>query len=302
MDIKKLKAGSHIVTFTNTGYETLSAEILVSSTGVSCIKVTGGLCGSTTPPGVNIPGVWSVFGTLKLKEAPPPPETGYLSVTSDPSGANVSVAGVPIGTTPITRYELPIGTPTVTLTLAGYDPVTQPATITSGQITPFDVPFIPIPELNKGALSVMSAPSGAAVRVDEIYIGTTPISGYTLAAGTKSVTMALSGYESTTLSVTIAAGETKDMGTVTLTEAVVPTDICGWIDEVGVGSLTKDHARYVYLLSIGASDLAEVKYQGLIPKPSPIAVTLATRDNARGIYAYSIGGTDLGNLKTKCNY
>jgi hypothetical protein len=305
MPLKNLKAGNYIVTFTNAGHETLSAEILVSASGVSCIKVTGGSCGSTTPPGINMVSTWSVFGTLKPIVAPPPPpppEMGYLSVTSTPTGANVSVDGTPIGTTPITHYELPVGTPVVSLTKSGYTPVSQPTTITAGETTPFDVPFIPIPPENKGALSVTSTPTGAAVTVDGASIGTTPISAYELTVGTKSVSLTLEGYETATQSVTIVAGETNDMGTVTLTEVVVPTDVCGWIDEVGVGSLTADHARYVYLLSTGSTVLAELKYQGLTPKPSPIEQSLATLDNARGIYVYSTGGFVLGNLKTGCNY
>lgn len=300
---KNLKAGSHIITFSAPGYDTLRAEILVSSSGVTCIKVEGdGSCGSTTPPGVNMTGIWSVFGTLKPIAAPPPPETGYLSVTSTPTGANVSVDGTPIGTTPISLYELPIGSPTVSLTKSGYTPVSQPTTITAGETTPFDVPFIPIPPENKGALSVMSSPPGAAVTVDGASIGTTPISAYELTVGTKSVTLTLEGYESATQSVTIAVGETNDMGTITLTVSVVPTTIGGWIDEVEVGALTRDHALYVYYISTGATGAAEAVYATLSPKPARIDPLLATRENGLGIYYYSIGAMSAGNTLTGCNY
>ena len=89
MTIKNLKAGEYTITWSDPDHETLSAEISVSSSGVTCLKVTGGSCGSTTPPGVNMVGAWSVFGTLKPVAAPPPPEKGYISVTSSPANASV---------------------------------------------------------------------------------------------------------------------------------------------------------------------------------------------------------------------
>jgi len=92
------------------------------------------------------------------------------------------------------------------------------------------------------------------------------------------------------------------MGTVTLTEVVVPTDIGGWIDEVSVGALTRDHALYVYYLSTGASGAAEAVYTTLSPKPARIDPLLASRENGLGIYYYSIGAMSAGNALTGCNY
>jgi parallel beta-helix repeat protein len=92
----------------------------------------------------------------------------------------------------------------------------------------------------------------------------------------------------------------------TLSPTSTPTPsgegICGWIDEVGVGSLTRNHSLYVYYLSIGGINLAELTYQELNPKPSRLDVSLATKDNWLGIYDYSIGAVVAGNILTGCSF
>ena len=304
MPIRNLKAGNHIVAFTNPGFETLSAEILVSSSGVTCIKVTGGSCGSTTPPGVNMIGVWSVFGTLKPKVAPPPPPPpakGYLSVTSTPSGASVDVNGTCIGRTPVTRYELATGSKLVTLRLSGYKPEEEGVTILENETADLFVSLSAIAPSEEGFLTVTSLPSGASVSLGGVSIGSTPITAYGLPAGAKVVSISLSGYETATQSVTVVAGETSTIA-VTLEEAVVPTDICGWIDQVGVAALTRDHSLYMYALSTGSTAMADLYYADLSPKPSELPLALATRDNSLAIYSYSIGSMSMGNLYSNCNY
>lgn len=65
----ELSLGTHSVRFENVGYDILLAEIDVAETGVSCLSVTDGLCGSLVPPGV-IASNFLVTGYLK--EAPAP--------------------------------------------------------------------------------------------------------------------------------------------------------------------------------------------------------------------------------------
>jgi len=42
----------YTIELTKAGYNDLVADIDVAEAGVSCLSVTGGLCGSSTPPGV----------------------------------------------------------------------------------------------------------------------------------------------------------------------------------------------------------------------------------------------------------
>ncbi|MCK4681701.1 PKD domain-containing protein, partial [Candidatus Bipolaricaulota bacterium] len=70
------------------------------------------------------------------------PQTGTLWVTSSPQGAAVTIDGAPAGTTPI-QVSVTAGTHTVTLSLAGYQTVTQQATVFAGQTAYVQVPMTP---------------------------------------------------------------------------------------------------------------------------------------------------------------
>jgi len=299
MVVKNLAPGSYIVTFSNTGYETLRAEISVSKEGlIGCVKVEGGgSCDSLAPGSVKITGTLSALGTLKPIGVPP--VNGYLSVSSTPSGASIDVNGMSIGKTPVTGYELATGSKLVTLRLSGYTPEERSVTITDGETATIDVTLSPLPVEEEGFLFVTSVPSGANVSIGGISIGTTPIDNYGLPAGSKTVTISMSGYETATRAVTIVAGETATID-VTLVEEV--TTIGGWIDEVNVSALNRDHWMYVYNITIGATGAADALYATLSPKPSPINPILATRDNWMGLYNYSIGAMAAGNALTGCNY
>jgi len=61
----ELALGEHTVKWSKAGYDDLIATINVMDTGVSCVSVKGGACGSTTPPGVVISDSFTVTGYLK---------------------------------------------------------------------------------------------------------------------------------------------------------------------------------------------------------------------------------------------
>lgn len=48
----ELSLGEHSVLWSLSGYADLNATIDVGESAVTCVSVTGGSCGSTTPPGV----------------------------------------------------------------------------------------------------------------------------------------------------------------------------------------------------------------------------------------------------------
>lgn len=82
----------------------------------------------------------------------------------------------------------------------------------------------------------------------------------------------------------------------------VTEPICLWIDEIGLQNLTRDHAIYVYCLSLGAFAAAGKKYEQFVPKPSQLDATKVTRDLALGVYFYSEGAILSGNILTNCDY
>jgi len=73
----------------------------------------------------SVAGRW--FGQLLEVEAKP-----TLTVTSDPSGANVAVDGTGYGRTPLTLRDLPPGTHTVIVSMTGRQPVTRSVELRAG--------------------------------------------------------------------------------------------------------------------------------------------------------------------------
>lgn len=83
--------------------------------------------------------------------------------------------------------------------------------------------------------------------------------------------------------------------------------ICFWIGSFGPQNITKDHAIYLYCLSLGAFKAAEKKYEQLVqlvPKTPKIDTkkVKVTQDLTLGVYFYSAGARVSGNYLTKCNY
>ena len=60
-----LAPGQHSISMSLANHNLLTAIISVSSTGaVSCVSVSGGSCGDTTPPGIVVSGI-TIIGYLK---------------------------------------------------------------------------------------------------------------------------------------------------------------------------------------------------------------------------------------------
>lgn len=83
MVVINLTEGTHTIKWSLSGYNDLTAQIRVSSTGaVTCISVTGGSCSGSTPPTVSINGS-TVTGFLKSTSGPPPSDKKYIPIQAE---------------------------------------------------------------------------------------------------------------------------------------------------------------------------------------------------------------------------
>jgi alpha-tubulin suppressor-like RCC1 family protein len=152
----------------------------------------------------------------------PSQQTATLTITSTPEGAEVLLDGTKIGTTPLTKNDVTPGTHTLRLTLVGYsDYSTMLAPMQAGGEQTVH------PTLSKtgGAstaaiLTVASAPSGAKVLLDDISIGTTPITQRTVTPGSHVVRLTLAGYKDYSTTLTLQAGEIQTVNPVLAKAAV----------------------------------------------------------------------------------
>jgi serine/threonine protein kinase len=160
---------------------------------------------------------------------------GRLQIRSTPPGATVQVDGVMRGVTPLALTDVDLGSRTVSLSRTGY--VGQERRVTLSKARPsqaIDVRLPPVrtaaatrtapasPPTRKapapppvaqpavtglGGLVIDSRPPGAAVTVNGVPRGTTPISIGRLPVGTYTVTMRLSKYLPVSMVVEVKQGE-----------------------------------------------------------------------------------------------
>ena len=78
------------------------------------------------------------------------------------------------------------------------------------------------PPPSKGYLTVNTSPTGAGVRVGAVSCGTTPVTACELSPGWKEIILTKTGYNERVLMEEIKAGQTINLGTITLTPTGVP--------------------------------------------------------------------------------
>jgi hypothetical protein len=146
---------------------------------------------------------------LNVNLVPVSPQTGSLSITSDPGGADIYIDGSYRGPAPAVVPGLAPGSHTVRLQKAGYDEYISAVTIYAGQRTPLQVTFSPSPP-HVGSIEVNSDPAGASLFLDGHYMGLTPAAESfdltSITPGLHTVQLTLEDYQTYTRTVQVIAG------------------------------------------------------------------------------------------------
>lgn len=116
--------------------------------------------------------------------------TGTMNITSDPSGAEITILGKPAGTTPKVTKAVPAAMYIVKVAKDGYEPAWVPVTVSAGRQTEVDVKLEP----EKATVLIDSDPSGAQVMMNGKEAGFTPLLLHDLALGDYSAVVQLDGY------------------------------------------------------------------------------------------------------------
>ena len=140
------------------------------------------------------------------------PAFGSLSITSEPSGADVYISGELVGQTPYSSQRLASAKYLVDIRKPLYFPLSnQTIAIEDGKLSEHSFKL----EANFGDLSVASEPSAATITLEangrEVYRGTTPIS-LQLEPGTYILSASKSGYAERRFEVSIARGQSTSIG------------------------------------------------------------------------------------------
>lgn len=141
---------------------------------------------------------------------PPPtvaPMSGTLRVETTPPGAMVTVNGQSQGTAPLEVNGLAAGDYDVRVELKGHEPKVQRVTLSAA--APRSDLQLTLSRLapTSGTADFLSTPFGAAVVVDGVSVGQTPLLQHRLKPGPHKVELTKEGHEPWTGTVTVEAGK-----------------------------------------------------------------------------------------------
>ena len=171
--------GSHEITITLDGYLPYSTTISVASGAESVISAA-----------------------LSQENAK---STGSLSVSSDPTGATVTLDGTQAKKTPYTYTNLQPGTYLVEIKKDGYTSYTKTTSVTSGIESEISASLNPVK--NTGSLTVNSDPSGASIYLNGIYRGISPVQLESVDAGIYTIKAEKSSYNTGTEIINLIGGQ-----------------------------------------------------------------------------------------------
>jgi hypothetical protein len=124
--LDNVKAGSHQLTLTLTGYPDWKQTVTVNGGQITTVEAMMGTQSGTS----------GTAGTSSTASG-----TGGIAITSAPQGANVYLEGTYKGVTPLTLQDVPAGTHALLITMKGYDDQQRSITVTAGSVQPLSVEF-----------------------------------------------------------------------------------------------------------------------------------------------------------------
>jgi hypothetical protein len=188
--LNNIAAGIHILEIEYAGYDAWKSTVSVPDSGLKQVSV------NLTPEPAHAP--------------------GWITVASHPGNASVTLDGNFAGRTPVNSTlnlaEIPPGEHTIVVVLSGYRSFAEKINVSPNLVSAVNATLVPFsgPDL-KGSLSVISAPAGAAVFVDNASIGISPLTADDLPAGNHVVSLRMEGYEEYSVSILVSGGTTKNI-------------------------------------------------------------------------------------------
>lgn len=221
------------------------------------------------------------------------PAWADVSISSEPAGASISIDDKPRGSTPFTG-EVIQGQRDVRLSLDGYKPWQRTLKVVAGEA--LDLPPVILAKAD-GYVNVTTVPAGAAITIDKLYKGQSPIKTAVEPDKQHQVSIIKEGYTAASRSVIAASGETQSLKVELSPELAqlevisTPQDAELFIDGVARGSAnqTLKLPTHKHLLEIRKPGYVtystEVTPRKGIRKRIKVRLKTATEQNAGGAAA-----------------
>jgi len=156
------------------------------------------------------------------------PNFGYITIKSEPSGAEVYVDDEKVGTTPYLMKKIKLGQHVVELRKTGYESTADMVTIKIGepntQLENVKLTAVRVP---MGSLDLSSNPTGAIITINDRQYGQTPKTLTDFEVGTYTVYFSKEGYQNLSQTVEIKDGKKETLAVTMMKTSVaqqpVPT-------------------------------------------------------------------------------
>lgn len=133
---------------------------------------------------------------------------GKISITSNPTGADVSLDGTSYGLTPFNNDHFPVGTYDLKLAMANAKDIIDTISVTEGTTLTKHYAL----DLALGSLSIVTEPAGASVTIDGKATDLlTPCTITGLNEGTHMISLTLTGYLPWSNEISVASGATSQL-------------------------------------------------------------------------------------------
>lgn len=149
------------------------------------------------------------------------PNFGYITVVSDPAGAELYVDGKKVGTTPYMFEHIGRGQHRIEVKKEKYTPYVNVVNVKIGETIQFNDVKLEAVRVPVGSLEMTSNPTGAVITINGRQYGQTPKTLTDLEVGTYTVYFSKEGYQNLSQTVTVKDGK-KETLAVTMTKASVP--------------------------------------------------------------------------------
>ena len=134
-------------------------------------------------------------------------KTGSVSISTNPTGSQVTIDGRDVGVSPLAVDDLTLGSHIIALSRNDYRDVSDSFYIKAGSKTTYFKTLIK----ESGNIAIDSTPSGACVYIKGAYKGVTPLTVEGLSPDTYSVSLSKEGYKDLQSTVTVKDGSTASV-------------------------------------------------------------------------------------------
>ncbi len=214
------------------------------------------------------------------------PAWGHMEITSKPAGAKLFIDDRLVGVTPISAEILETGSQ-LTLVAAGYKTLQKQLTVKAGTKSRYPLLEMIVAD---GQITVNSAPQGASITIDKLFVGVTPLQVDVAPFKGHKVELFLEGYLKASRSISVKPQQQADLnidltpniGTVEL--RVSPADATIKVDgkNQGSGSQTLSLNAKPHSISVEKPGY-QTKTVSVTPRPGhqqALAVNLLTLEQA----------------------